>query len=328
MINLKQEGKLGFGTAPLGNMYRVIPEEEAKETIKAAWEHGIRYFDTAPFYGAGLAEMRLGEVLSHYERDDYVLSTKVGRVVLDETEKKDGLFQYGRQNKVVDDYSAEGTRKSIEQSLERLQTDRLDIVYVHDISPDFHGDEWLSKFEEARTGAFRELTRLRDEGVIKAWGIGVNRTEPIELALELEETKPDIALQATRYTLLNHEHALKRLMPLAKEKGVDIVVGAPYGSGIIAGGSHYEYSEASSEISLRVDKLNEIANAHDVNLIAAALQFSAAHPAVAAVIPGTTRPERIEQNIAALHEEIPSAFWQELRDKGFVSPEAPLPIDD
>ncbi|MCR6109036.1 aldo/keto reductase [Bacillus sp. A301a_S52] len=328
MINLKQEGKLGFGTAPLGNMYRVIPEEEAKDTIKAAWEHGIRYFDTAPFYGAGLAEMRLGEVLSHYERDDYVLSTKVGRVVLDETEKKDGLFQYGRQNKVVDDYSAEGTRKSIEQSLERLQTDRLDIVYVHDISPDFHGDEWLSKFEEARTGAFRELTRLRDEGVIKAWGIGVNRTEPIELALELEETKPDIALQATRYTLLNHEHALKRLMPLAKEKGVDIVVGAPYGSGIIAGGSHYEYSEASSEISSRVEKLNEIANAHDVNLIAAALQFSAAHPAVAAVIPGTTRPERIEQNIAALHEEIPSAFWQELRDKGFVSPKAPLPIDD
>ncbi|UTR16872.1 aldo/keto reductase [Salipaludibacillus sp. LMS25] len=328
MINLKQEGKLGFGTAPLGNMYRVIPEEEAKDTVKAAWEHGIRYFDTAPFYGAGLAEMRLGEVLSHYERDDYVLSTKVGRVVLDETEKKDGLFQYGRQNKVVDDYSAEGTRKSIEQSLERLQTDRLDIVYVHDISPDFHGDEWLSKFEEARTGAFRELTRLRDEGVIKAWGIGVNRTEPIELALELEETKPDIALQATRYTLLNHEHALKRLMPLAKEKGVDIVVGAPYGSGIIAGGSHYEYSEASSEISSTVDKLNALANAHNVNLIAAALQFSAAHPAVAAVIPGTTRPERIEQNIAALHEEIPTAFWQELRDKGFVSPEAPLPIDD
>ncbi|MDQ0300276.1 D-threo-aldose 1-dehydrogenase [Salibacterium salarium] len=326
MIDLKQEGKLGFGTAPLGNMYRDIPEEEAKAVVEAAWDNGIRYFDTAPLYGAGLAELRLGKVLSKHKRDDYVLSTKVGRYIAEETEEKEGLFQYGRPNKVIDDYSAEGTRRSIEQSLERLQTDRLDFIYVHDISPDFHGDEWVTRFDEARNGAFPELERLRSEGVIKSWGIGVNRTEPIELALDLENANPDISLQATRYTLLDHEHALQRLMPAAEEQGMNIVVGAPYGSGIIAGGTHYEYGKAPSEVTSRVDHMNEIAARHGVDLIAAALQFSASHPAVAAVIPGTTRPERIQENKAALHANIPDAFWHELREQGIVSPEAPLPI--
>ncbi|WP_026702784.1 aldo/keto reductase [Salibacterium aidingense] len=328
MIDLKQDGKLGFGTAPLGNMYRDIPEDEAKAVVEAAWDNGIRYFDTAPFYGAGLAELRLGEVLSKHNRDDYVLSTKVGRYVTEETEEKEGLFQYGRKNKVIDDYSAEGTRRSIEQSLERLQTERLDFIYVHDISPDFHGDEWVSRFDEARNGAFPELERLRSEGVIKSWGLGVNRTEPIELALDLEKAHPDISLQATRYTLLDHEHALQRLMPGAQEQGMSIVVGAPYGSGIIAGGSHYEYGEAPSEVTSRVNRMNEIADRHGVNLIAAALQFSAAHPAVAAVIPGTTRPERIQENMAAINADIPAAFWQELRDQKLVSPEAPLPMKE
>ncbi|MGY4691691.1 aldo/keto reductase [Salibacterium sp. K-3] len=326
MIDLKQEGKLGFGTAPLGNMYRDIPEKEAKAVVEAAWDNGIRYFDTAPFYGAGLAELRLGEVLAKHNRDDYVLSTKVGRYITDETEEKEGLFKDGRKNKVIDDYSAEGTRRSIEQSLERLQTDRIDFIYVHDISPDFHGDEWISRFDEARNGAFPELERLRREGVIKSWGIGVNRTEPIELALDLENANPDISLQATRYTLLDHEHALQRLMPAAEQQGMSIVVGAPYGSGIIAGGSHYEYGKAPSEVTSRVDRMNKIAEHHDVDLIAAALQFSAAHPAVAAVIPGTTRPERIQENKAALHADIPDAFWHELREQEIVSPEAPLPI--
>ncbi|MFD2706274.1 aldo/keto reductase [Salibacterium lacus] len=327
MIDLKQNGKLGFGTAPLGNMYRDIPDDEAKAVIEAAWDNGIRYFDTAPFYGAGLAELRLGEVLSKHNRDDYVLSTKVGRYMLEETEEKEeGLFQDGRKNKVVDDYSAEGTRRSIEQSLERLQTDRIDFIYVHDISPDFHGDEWVSRFDEARNGAFVELERLRREGVIKSWGIGVNRTEPIELAMQLEHANPDISLQATRYTLLDHEHALQRLMPAAQEQGVGIVVGAPYSSGIIAGGSHYEYGEASSEVTSMVNRMNDIADHHGVNLIAAALQFSAAHPAVAAVIPGTTRPERIQENIDAMNADIPDAFWHDLREQKIVSPKAPLPI--
>ncbi|MBB6450853.1 D-threo-aldose 1-dehydrogenase [Geomicrobium halophilum] len=321
-------GKIGLGTAPLGNMYRDIPEKEVKATIDAAWDHGIRYFDTAPFYGAGLSEIRVGNALSQYNRDDFMLSTKVGRVISDEWEEKNGLFEFGRKNKVITDYSEDATLRSIEQSLERLKTDRLDFVYAHDISPDFHGDEWISKFDTARKGAFRVLTRLREEGVIKSWGIGVNTTEPIELALELEESKPDLCLQATHYTLLNHERALQRLMPAAQEKGVGIVVGAPYNSGVLVGGSHYNYQEAPSEITSKVAQIKEIAQRHQVSLKAAALQFSTAHPAVASVIPGSSRPERINEDITAIKAEIPSAFWQEMREQELVSPMAPLPIHE
>ncbi|GAB1794552.1 hypothetical protein PMEGAS228_10700 [Priestia megaterium] len=237
------QGKLGFGTAPLGNMYRNIPEEEAIATVDAAWESGIRYFDAAPLYGAGLAEMRLGEALSKRNRDEYVLSTKVGRVISDELEdtssrdmgEKGGLFEFGRKNKIINDYSADATLRSIEQSLNRLKTDRLDFVYIHDVAQDFYGDEWVGQFESARTGAFRVLTRLREEGVIKGWGLGVNRVEPIEIMLELEEAKPDVSLLAGRYTLLDHERALQRVMPEAVKHNMDIVVGGPYSSGVLAG---------------------------------------------------------------------------------------------
>lgn len=328
------QGKLGFGTAPLGNMFRNIPEEEAIATVDAAWEQGIRYFDTAPFYGAGLAEIRLGEALSKRRRDDYVLSTKVGRVVLDELEdpasrdlgEKGGLFEFGRKNKLVNDYSSDATLRSIEQSLERLKTDRLDIVYVHDIAQDFYGDEWISQYEIARTGAFRVLTRLREEGVIKSWGLGVNRVEPIEITMELEEANPDISLLAGRYTLLDHEHALQRLMPTAAKKGVDIIVGGPYSSGILAGGTHFEYQKASPEIIAKVERIKSLADRHQISIKSAALQFSLANPAVAAVIPGASRPERITEDKLALHAVIPDAFWQEMREQGLVSPNAPLPI--
>lgn len=173
------DNTIGFGTAPLGNMFRDIPEEEARDTVEAAWEAGIRYFDTAPFYGAGLAEKRLGATLGEKPRDEFVLSTKVGRYISEETEEKEGLFADGRGNKVVTDYTAEATRKSLEQSMQRLGTDRIDFVFVHDISRDFHGDQWLAKFEEARTGAFRVLTEMREQGLIKGWGLGVNTTEPM-----------------------------------------------------------------------------------------------------------------------------------------------------
>lgn len=195
ILDEKLKKKIGYGTAPLGNLFRDVPEQEAEDTVRAVWDAGIRYFDTAPFYGAGLAEERLGRVLSEKNRDDFILSTKVGRVVLDEKEDKEGLFEDGHQNKLLNEYTEDAVKRSIEQSLERLQTDRLDIVYVHDLSPDFLGDEWITKFDEARNGAFKALTKMRDEGIISAWGLGVNTTIPIELALELEETKPDISLQ-------------------------------------------------------------------------------------------------------------------------------------
>ncbi|MFF8563331.1 aldo/keto reductase [Streptomyces albidoflavus] len=326
-------GRLGFGTAPLGNMFRAIPDDEVQATLQAAWDQGVRYYDTAPFYGAGLAELRLGELLSRQPRDSYVLSTKVGRVVLDETEdpaarelgEKGGLFAHGRPNRMVDDYSADATLRSVEDSLKRLGTDRLDIVWVHDIAQDFHGDRWLHHFETARTGAFRVLSKLRDEGVIGAWGLGVNRTEPIELTLDLDEPRPDGFLLAGRYTLLDHDRALQRLLPTAAGQGVDMVVGGPYSSGVLAGGTHFEYQDAPPEIVERVRRIRELAGRHGISVKAAALQFSLAHPASAAVIPGATRPSRIAEDVAALQEDVPAAFWADLRAGGLVSAAAPLP---
>ncbi|MEU7179288.1 MULTISPECIES: aldo/keto reductase [Streptomyces] len=325
-------GKLGYGTAPLGNMFRAIPDQEAAATVEAAWQQGVRYYDSAPFYGAGLAEERLGEVLSAKPRDEYVLSTKVGRVILEELEEgarelgeKGGLFEHGNPHKMLHVWTAEATERSIEDSLKRLRTDRLDIVWVHDIAQDFHGDQWLAKFEEARTGAFRVLSRLRDEGVIGAWGLGVNKTEPIELTLSLDEPRPDGFLLAGRYTLLDHGHALQRLLPMAQEQGVGMVVGGPYSSGILAGGTHFEYQEAPAHIIERVTRLKDLAAKHGVSIKAAALQFSLAHPVTAAVVAGATKPSRIAEDQAALNETVPAAFWQELRAAGLVSPAAPLP---
>ncbi|TDL91731.1 aldo/keto reductase [Vibrio vulnificus] len=329
------QGKLGFGTAPLGNMYRNIPEEEAIATVDAAWESGVRYFDTAPLYGSGLAEIRLGEALSKRNRDDYVLSTKVGRIISDELEdpstrdlgEKGGLFEFGRKNKIINDYSADATLRSIEQSLKRLQTDRLDFVYIHDLAQDFYGDEWISQFETARTGAFRALTQLRDEGVIKGWGLGVNRVESIELMLDLEEAKPNVSLLAGRYTLLDHERALQRVMPAAQKHNMDIVVGGPYSSGVLAGGTHFEYQKASPEIMEKVEKIKNLADRHGISIKAAALQFSLANPAVAAVVPGASKPERIAEDKAALNTVIPVAFWEEMREQKLVAANAPLPIN-
>ncbi|WPB94737.1 aldo/keto reductase [Streptomyces malaysiensis] len=326
-------GRLGLGTAPLGSMFRDVSTEEAAATVDAAWDHGIRYFDTAPFYGAGLSEIRLGDALAGRPRDGYVLSTKVGRVILDEVEdpagrelgEKGGLFEHGRPNKMVDEWTADATLRSIEDSLRRLRTDRLDVVWVHDVAQDFHGNEWLSVYESARTGAFRVLQRLRDEGVIKAWGLGVNRVEPLELTLDLDEPKPDAFLLAGRYTLLDHDRALQRLLPTAVDQGVDLVVGGPYSSGILAGGAHFEYQEAPAHIIEKVQRIKELAERHGISIKAAALQFALAHPATAAVIPGATRPSRIAEDVAALGETIPAAFWTELSEAGLVSPQAPLP---
>ncbi|MGW2552289.1 aldo/keto reductase [Streptomyces sp. NPDC001635] len=325
-------GRIGYGAAPLGNMFRAVPDDQARATLQAAWDQGIRYYDTAPFYGAGLSELRLGEFLADKPRDSYVLSTKVGRVILDELEEgarelgeKGGVFEDGLKNKIVHEWTAEATERSIEDSLKRLRTDRLDVVWVHDIAQDFHGDLWLQKFEEARTGAFRVLDRLRDEGVIRAWGLGVNKTEPIELTLGLDEPRPDGFLLAGRYTLLDHEHALERVLPMAQEAGVGMVVGGPYSSGVLAGGKHFEYQPASQEILAKVDTLKTLADKHGVSLKAVALQFSLAHTVTAAVVAGATQPTRIAEDRAALNEAIPAELWSDLRATRLVSDKAPLP---
>ena len=328
-------GPLGFGTAPIGNMYRDIPEDEALATVDAAWDAGTRFFDTAPFYGAGLAEIRLGKALSRRPRNEYLLSTKVGRLILDEIEdpaardhgEKGEIFKHGRPNKIVPDYSADGAMKSIEDSLERMKIDHIDFVWVHDIAQDFYGDRWLAMFETARTGAFKALSKLRDQGVIKGWGLGVNKVEPVELLLGLAEVIPDATLLAGRYTLLDHEMALQRLMPAAQRKKVDIVIGGPYSSGVLAGGRHFEYGAVPPAIAAKVEKISALCAQYNVPIKAAALHFSLAHPASAAVIPGASKPQRIQEDHAALRANIPDDFWHELRKRRLVAEDAPLPID-
>jgi len=326
--------RLGFGAAPLGNMFRDIPEQEAIDTVEAAWSDGIRYYDNAPFYGAGLAEIRMGEALANKPRDQYMISTKVGRIILDEIEdvsardlgEKGEVFKYGRPNKIINDYSEDATLRSIEDSLKRLNTDRIELAFVHDVAQDFYGDEWLGVFESARKGAFKALDRLRDEGVIKAWGLGVNRVEPIELLLALDGPRPDGFLLAGRYTLLDHERALQRVMPQVSERGLGIVVGGPYSSGALVGGPNFEYAPATPAILDKVARIKAIADRHGVSMKAAGLQFALANPAVAAVIPGASKPDRIAEDRAALEEVIPHDFWREIRHAGLVHPEAPFPF--
>jgi D-threo-aldose 1-dehydrogenase len=329
-----KNGPLGFGAAPLGNMFRNIPDAEAEETVEAAWTEGTRYFDTAPFYGAGLSELRLGKVLAKHKRSDYVLSSKVGRLILDDLEQdaqtfgeKGDLFKHGQRNKVVSDYSEEATIRSIEESLERLGVNHLDFVWIHDVARDFYGDDWVRVFEEAHRGAMVALTRLQEQKVIKAWGLGVNRVEACELVLDMTETHPDAFLLAGRYTLLDHELALQRLMPACEAKKVDIVVGGPYSSGVLAGGNHFEYAPASPAILAKVEKIKSLCSKFEIPIKAAALHFSLAHPACAAVIPGASKPERIAEDHAAMNTIVPDEFWTELREQMLVSPHAPLPID-
>ncbi|KAA0098777.1 aldo/keto reductase [Mycolicibacterium sp. P1-18] len=329
-------GPLGFGTAPLGNMYRNISDEEATATVDAAWAAGIRLFDAAPFYGAGLAEVRLGKALAKYPRDEYVLATKVGRLVLPELVDtstrtfgdKGNIFKDGNANAIRYDYTAEGTTRSIAESLDRLGVDRLDYVFIHDLAQDFHGDDWTSKFVEAQHGAFQVLDKLRDDGVITAWGQGTNKVEPIEIGLELSEPSANGMLLAGRYTILDHESALQRLMPLAIREDVDVIVGGPYNSGALVGGAHFEYGPIPPEIADRVKTIATLCEKHDVPIKAAALHFSLAHPAVAAVIPGSSRPGRIVEDVAAIRFAVPEDFWRDLRDSGVVSTAAPLPVDD
>ncbi len=276
----------------------------------------------------------MGEALAGKSRADYVISTKVGRVILDEIEdvsardlgEKGDVFKYGRPNKIVNDYSEDATYRSIEDSLKRLKTDYIDIAFVHDVAQDFYGDEWLGVFETARKGAFKALDRMRDEGVIKAWGLGVNRVEPIELLLALDEPSPDGFLLAGRYTLLDHDRALQRVMPMVAERGLGIVVGGPYSSGALVGGPNFEYAPATPQILDKVARIKVIATRHGISVKAAGLQFALAHPAVAAVIPGASKPERIAEDSAALSEVIPADFWREIREAGLVNPEAPLPL--
>lgn len=321
------ESRLGLGGVAIGNGFAVSTEPQCFATLEAAWKTGVRYFDTSPFYGFGLSERRFGAFLHTRKADEYVLSTKVGRVFkAAKAPSKPGLWVEPSSFEYTYDYTADGVKRSIEDSLQRLGVSKIDIVYVHDLSPDnedFKG-KWLEHFEVARKGAFPALTKLREEGVIKAWGLGVNRAEPAIKALDVAD--PDIFLLATQYSLLDHEQALHTTFPILEKKKVRAVIGAPLNAGYLAGRERFNYTGTiPKEAPKRRDRMSAIALEHGIDLRTAALQFCNAHPQVAAVIPGARMPEQAEANAKSLSVTIPKAFWDALKSEALIARDAPVP---
>ncbi|MEW7847710.1 aldo/keto reductase [Massilia aurea] len=317
--------RLGLGGTGFGDMYHATSDEAAQATLDAAWDAGIRYFDTAPHYGAGLSEHRFGHGLRRRPRDEFTLSTKVGRLLApSSTGEIAAPFVSALPFKRVIDYTADGARRSVEDSLQRMALAAIDIVYVHDLSPDMFGDQFDHYYRIASGpgGAFEGLTRMREEGVIKAWGLGVNTVEPCLRALR--DADPDIFLLAGRYTLMETT-PLAELFPLCEQKGAKVVIGGPFNSGFLAGGPNYDYAPASAEKLAQRERLQKLAAQHGVDLAAAALQFGLTHPVVAATIPGASSPEHLRRNAALMTVAIPAAFWGALRADGLVAPDAPLP---
>jgi D-threo-aldose 1-dehydrogenase len=315
---------LGFGATAIGGMYEEVSDDQASAVVDAAWDQGIRYYDAAPQYGLGLGEMRLGAGLASRPRDEYVLSTKVGRLLRADAPPNpddfgpDGLpFDKGTPDvATVYDYSRDGVLTSIEESLARLGKDRLDVVYVHD------PDNYVA---EALAGAFPALIELREQGVISAVGAGMNQTAALETFAR--ETDPDLFLLAGRYTLLE-QGALDTFLPLCAERGIAVVAGGAYNSGLLADpnpGTHYNYLPAPGPLIERAQQLRAVCTRHGVPLKAAAIQFPAAHPVVAAVLTGSRRDTELSENIALFDLPIPAELWDDLRAAGLLDERAPVP---
>jgi D-threo-aldose 1-dehydrogenase len=319
--------RFGLGGVALGNGFQPVPEAQAHDTLHAAWEAGIRYYDTSPFYGFGLSERRFGHFLHTQKRDDYTLSTKVGRIFAAGTPKPHPLWKDPSPFTYRYDYTADGVMRSIEDSLQRLGVERIDLVFVHDLSPDNDQElgGWKNAFSIAAKGAFPALTRLREQGVIKAWGLGVNRIDPILEALEVAD--PDVCLLATQYSLSNHEHTLHDLFPRLEETGVSIVVGAPYEAGFLSGKNRYDYGESiPADKAKQRDRMAALAKEHKVDLRTAALQFAAAPKVVSAVVAGARSPEQVRGNAASMTAKLPAAFWDALKREKLIAQDAPVPV--
>lgn len=321
-------GPLGFGGAPLGNLYAPIPPDTALAAVRQAWDLGIRHFDTAPLYGQGLGEHRIGHVLREKPRGAFVLSTKVGRLLSaanDAPETQHGFV--GTLPFVLRyDYSYDAAMRSLEDSLQRLGLARVDIVYIHDIDRFTHGDAQPQRFREAMEGAYRALERLRSAGTVKAIGLGVNDWEPCRDALKHGDF--DGFLLAGRYTLLD-QRALPELLPLCLEREAGLVIGGPYNSGILATGAipgaHYNYAPATPEILDKVGRIEAVCRQFDVPLRAAALQFPLGHEAVLAVIPGARNPHEVAENVTLMDVQIPRDFWSALKSAGLIGANVPTP---
>lgn len=318
---------LGFGAVPLGNYMQSLDEAECDRTVQAAWDCGIRYFDTAPVYGLGLADARVGRVLRKLPRDRFLLSSKVGRALIPcaEGEQNAKIFFGTPRFRFEFDYSYDGVMKSFEESLGRLGLERVDILYVHDLDAIIHGDR--ARYEERLRelfdrGGWRALDELRSAGVVSAIGAGVNEWQACVRLLELAD--PELFLLAGRYTLLEQPPP-DAFFPKCAERGARVVIGGPYNSGVLAGKGMYNYAAVPPAIAERVATLERECAAFGVSLRAAALQFVAAHPLVVSVIPGAASAEEVAGNRAALDEPIPPALWQRLKDCGLLDAQAATP---
>jgi D-threo-aldose 1-dehydrogenase len=315
--------RVGLGTAPLGGLYAPVSDEVADATFGRAWELGLRFFDTAPLYGHGLSERRVGAALAGRPRHELVLATKVGRLLRagarpDDSRLSGGLDRWPDAPPVnpVFDFSYDGVLRSVAESLERLALDRVDVLHIHD--PDEH-------YEEALDGAYRALDRLRAEGTIGAVGAGMNQAEM--LVRFAREAEFDCFLVAGRYTLLD-QSALPELLPLCLERGVAVILGGVYNSGILADprpGATYDYSVAPPQLLERARRIAGVCERHNVPLKAAALQFPLAHPAVTSLLLGARSVAELEENLTLLRIELPAELWTELRREALLPAEAPTP---
>src|SRR6202044_1515572 len=289
----------GLGGVPLGNEFAVVTDKDAYAILEAAWSAGIRYYDVSPWYGLGLAERRYGSFLHNKKRSEYIISSKVGKLLkASKTARNRELFPFSPSpNDVIFDYTASGVRRSIEDSLQRLGIDSLDIVFVHDISPDnkYLPTPWQEQFEIARKGAFPELTRMREEGLIKGWGIGVNTPEPIMRLLEVAD--PDVCLLASQYSLIDHKNALNQVFPAVRAKNVSLVIGSSLNAGFLSGSPRYNYGRESYEIPAafieKRRKLLDVAANYGVDLRTAALQFSSTPDVASALVVGCRTEQQI-----------------------------------
>ncbi|MFI5664344.1 aldo/keto reductase [Streptomyces sp. NPDC051684] len=311
---------LGFGGAAIGNLYTPVGDEEAHLALDAAWDAGLRYFDTAPHYGLGLSERRIGEHLRGRPTGSYTLSTKVGRLLEPHNGGDDSAhgFAVPATTRRVWDFSAAGVRRSIEESLGRLGLDRIDVVYLHD--PDDHAKEAFGE-------AYPELERLRGEGLVGAIGAGMNQSAM--LTRFVRDTDVDVVLCAGRYSLLD-QRALKQLLPAAVERGVSVVIGGVFNSGLLADpqqGGTFDYALAPPEVLARARRLKDLAERHGTTLRAAALAFPFGHPGVTSVLVGTRSAAEVADTARQFSAEVPAAFWQEAGDTHLLPADVPVPSE-
>ena len=326
-----QVTQFGFGTAPLAGFRTAIPERDAIATVDAAYEAGVRLFDSSPYYGYGRAELRMGAALRDRPRDDLVVSTKIGRWMtpVPRGQTIEGMRHGGLNFYPTFDYSYDGVHRSLEQSLLRLGMDRVDIVLVHDVDFWTTGDRGVleSRFSDVMNGAYRALSDLRSQGVIGAIGVGLN--EAGMSARFVRAGDFDCVLLAGRYTLLE-QRALDDFMPLCEKRGVGVIIGGPLNSGVLATGARqgakYDYNDAPAWVMNRVARIEAVCARHDTPIAAAALQFPLAHQAVAAIIPGAESRDQMQGNFALMRRPIPTALWDELRHLGLIDDRAPVPI--